>query len=330
MRETKTLAPWVRRFFDEYVVSERNLSEHTKRSYRDAFKLLLPFLSRTLRNKRIDRLTFSDLSSKRVLEFLNFLERERGCSPQTRNQRLAALRSFARYVGSRAPEYVEWSGHIRALEPKKCNRSVLPSLSEPEIAALLAVPDLNTPLGRTEHALLLFLYNTGARASEAVQLTVDDVEFGSNRDSLVTLNGKGGKTRRCPLWKETSDTLAALVAGRRGDDRVFLNRCRIPYTRYGVYWVVKRCAAAVPALADKNVTPHVLRHTTAFMLVRSGCDLNTVRAWLGHASLDTTLRYLDEDVEAKKSAVALCEAPQSEERRPRRTGESLLAFLESV
>ena len=200
MREIRTLGPWLRRFFDEHLVSERNLARNTRASYRDTFRLLLPFVSAKFR-KTVERLAVRDLTSERVRQFLRYIEVDRGCSAQTRNQRLAAIRAFARFVGSRDPAFVEWSAHIRGIVLKKTTPPRIDWLTAAEMDVLLDVPNRERLGGRKEHALLLFLYNTGARVSEATHLTVGDLDFGSRygRDPLVTLYGKGAKTRQVPL-----------------------------------------------------------------------------------------------------------------------------------
>jgi site-specific recombinase XerD len=162
MSERESLGPWLRRFLVEYIVTERNLARNTRTSYRDTFSLLLPFVSGKLR-KPVDRLAVRDLTSGLVLKFLTHLEDDRDCSVRTRNQRLAAIRAFARFVGSRDPAHVEWCGHIRAIASKKSMSPPVGWLTRADMEAMLAVPDRKTSQGRREYALLLFLYNTGAR-----------------------------------------------------------------------------------------------------------------------------------------------------------------------
>ena len=201
MNDAVVLGPWLRRFLTEYIVSERNLAINTRKSYRDTFILLLAFVSSSL-HKPVDRLTIPDLTSTRILQFLTHLEDNRGCSVQTRNQRLTAVRSFARYVGRREPAVVEWCGTLCSIPLKKTRTRPIGWLTRAEIDALLAVPDPSIPQGRKEHSLLLFLYNTGARVSEAIQMRINDLEVGrqSGRHALATLHGKGGTIRQCPLW----------------------------------------------------------------------------------------------------------------------------------
>lgn len=331
MPELAILGPWLRRFLCEYIVTERNLARNTRSSYRDTFSLLLPFVSRKLR-KAMDRLVVHDLTSQHVLQFLTHLEEDRGCSARTRNQRLAAIRAFARFIGSRDPAHVEWCGHIRAIASKKSMPPAVGWLTKTEMEAVLAVPDRKTRRGRTEYALLLFLYNTGARVSEATELKVRDLQIGrGNRGhDLASLHGKGGKTRQCPLWPETERSLADEIRGRSADDAVFVSRLGAPFTRFGVYRLIERCAARVPELAKRAITPHVIRHTTACHLVLAGVDINTIRAWLGHVSISTTNIYAEIDLTLKANAVAVCEVGQPRPSRSWKEDKDLMAFLKSL
>lgn len=326
-----TLGSWLRRFLSEYIVTERNLARNTQKSYRDTFNLLLPFVSRKLR-KPVDRVAVRDLTSAIVLQFLAHIEVARSCSAQTRNQRLAAIRSLARFVASRDPAYVEWSGQMRSIASKKAAPQPVGWLSKAEMDAMLRASQQETMRSEVEHALLLFLYNTGARVSEVTEMKVGDLQIGrrGGGHALATLHGKGGKTRQCPLWPETEGVLARLVDGRGAHEPVFVSRLREPYTRFGVYWLVERSAARVPALADRKVTPHVIRHTTACHLVLAGVDINTVRAWLGHVSINTTNIYAEIDLTLKANAVALCEVSQPRSRRSWKEDKNLMAFLKSL
>lgn len=331
MPDRETLGPWLRRFLVEYIVTERNLARNTRSSYRDTFSLLLHFVSRKLR-KPVDRLAVRDLTSRHVLQFLKHLEEDRGCSVRTRNQRLAAIRAFARFVGSREPAHVEWCGHIRAIASKKSMPPPVGWLTRTEMEAMLAVPNRKTRRGRHEYALLLFLYNTGARVSEVTHLKVRDLKFGRDNGGhdLATLQGKGGKTRQCPLWPETERVLAREILDRAPDAPVFVSRLGTQFTRFGVYRLIERCAAQAPDLAGRTITPHVIRHTTACHLVLAGVDINTIRAWLGHVSISTTNIYAEIDLTLKANAVALCEVGQSRSGGSWKEDKDLMAFLKSL
>lgn len=335
MPDNPTLGPWLRRFLEEHVVTERNLARNTQLSYRDTLALLLPFIARKVR-RPVDQLTVRNLSAELVLAFLAHLEHDRGCSPRTRNHRLSAIRTFARYVATRCPEQVEWCSQIAAIPRKKAAPPVVGYLERHEIDALLAVPDTATHQGRREYTILLFLYHSGARVSEAVQLRTGDVHLSGNGvgRSLVTLRGKGGKTRQCPLLQGSAEALEALVAGRSGGEAVFRNRRGAPITRSGIRQLVERCArvaaAQVSSLRSKRISPHTLRHSAATHMLRAGVDLNTIRAWLGHASLESTLIYADLDLEAKAKAIALCDADEPAPARPVRDDKGLMDFLRAL
>ena len=198
---------------------------------------------------------------------------------------------------------------------------------------MLAVPDPTQPHGRREHALLLFLYNIGARVSEAAQLRVGDLRWGDRTATaaLAILRGKGGKTRQCPLWLRTARLLEELVAAQAADECVFKSRQGRPFTRFGIRALVRRCAArtvaTAPALAGKVVGPHLIRHTTATHLLRAEVDLNKIRAWLGHAKLLTTNIYAEIDVETK--AITRCDASASTPSAPLCGAEPGCAQVES-
>ncbi len=336
MRETSLLGPWVRRFLMEHLVNERNLARNTQQSYRDALRLMLPALARRVR-KPVDRLGVLDLSADRLRQFLNELEEKRECAIATRNQRLAAVHALARFIGLHAPELVEWCGQIRMVPFKKAPRELIPYLEKPEMDALLATPDLTTAQGRRDHAVLLFLYNTGARADETARVRISDLTLPQvpDRDlASVLIRGKGNKARRCPLWPQTVRELTALVQSREPSEQVFLNRCGRPITRFGIHTLVERLAAravlTVPSLAAKRVSPHTIRHTTATHLLRSGVDINTIRAWLGHVSLETTNVYAEVDLEMKAKALANCEVKDDDPKKPWRRNKGLMEFLRTL
>jgi len=198
-------------------------------------------------------------------------------------------------------------------------------------------PNLKTAQGQRDHLLLLFLYNTGARADEAAQVLVGDLNFAHvpKRDlSWVKLRGKGNKLRHCPLWPQTVNELAAAIQGRVPAERVFLNRYGRPITRFGIYDLVtryvRRSVRVMPSLATKNVSPHTIRRSTATHLLRSGVDINTVRDWLGHVSVDTTNIYARVDLETKAKAIARCEPEPTKPAKHWSDDKGLMTFLQSL
>jgi integrase/recombinase XerD len=331
MKDESLLGPWVRRFLLEHLVAERNLSQNTQASYRDTLMLLLPFASRH-GGGAIDRMTVEDLTPAIVRKFLDHLERDRQCSYVTRNQRLATIHSLARFIGTRSPVHLAWCAEMRAVPFKKTAKTVIGYLEKVEMDALLNQPDRRTSLGARDHALLLFLYNSGARADEAAKLTVGNLQLGASPS--VRLHGKGNKFRTCPLWPTTATSLSRLVAERDKTDSVFLSRVNQSLTRFGIHRVVTQYASlasrAVPTLATKRVSPHTIRHTTAVHLLRSGVDINTIRAWLGHVSLDTTHIYAEVDMEMKAKALASVDISGLKGPPQQRSLPSLMAFLKAL
>jgi site-specific recombinase XerD len=334
MEKHELLGPWIRRFLLEYLIRERNMSPNTQHSYRDALRMLLPFIAMRA-GKELDCLQVGDMSADAVRSFLKYIEEQRKVSIQTRNQRLAAIHSLARLIAELSPQHVAWYGEIRTIPFKRASRGLVPYLEKAEIDALLDVPDCSTSSGHRNYVLLLFLYNSGTRASEATSLRIADLDLEArlHGTASVCIKGKGGKLRRCPLWKKTAEELARLIAGRPEKDRVFLNRHGEPLTRFGLYAMVRECVAQAgkraPSLLSKRVSPHTLRHTTATHLLRAGVDINTIRSWLGHVSLDTTQVYAEVDLEMKARALQKCDI--ADRKTTLVTGHrGLMDFLEKI
>ena len=229
------------------------------------------------------------------------------------------------------------AGQIQTIASKKVARPLIGYLEKDELDALLKAPDRRTAQGRRDYAVLLFLYNTGARADEVAQVRIGDLDLGaaSSRDaSSVVLRGKGNKTRRCPLWPRTVDELRPLIDRRAASQHVFLNRRGQPLTRFGIHALVERYAARVatklPSVAKKRVSPHTIRHTTATHLLRAGVDINTIRAWLGHVCLSTTNVYAEVDLEMKAKALVKCEIKDGKPKKPWRKNPGLMEFLRTL
>lgn len=332
MSDSTMIGPWIRRFLMEHIVAERNLARNTQASYRDAMALLLPFVAART-GKPVDRLAVEHVSPEMIRTFLLYLEQDRKCSIATRNQRLAAIHAWARFIAEHSPEHVSWCAEVRAIPFKKSSKPMMAYLDKTEMDALLEAPARSSAQGLRDYALLLFLYNTGARASEAAHVTIADLSL--NGSAAVKLVGKAGKVRQCPLWSSTCSALASLVAGRQANETVFLNRLRQPITRFGINTLVKRyvdkVSPRVPSLTTKEVSAHTIRHTTAVHLLRAGVDINTIRAWLGHVSLNTTHIYAEIDLEMKAKALAHCEIPTAVLARAQwRNNPGLMAFLKSL
>jgi len=332
MSNVERIGYWIPSFLRDYVLLERNFSKNTQKGYRDSLELLLVYLSQKCR-KPIDSLALADISQERVKLFLQHLEQERKNSIATRNQRLAAFHAWARFIASHNCEYLAWCNEIRAIPFKKTSQRPRDRLEKDEMDALLNTPDRGTAQGRRDYALMIFMYNTGARADEVARLSMDDLRL---NDSVpwVRIQGKGSKVRKCPLWPLTIKTLTPLIAGRLSPERVFLNRRKQPITRFGVFAVVKRYAAqagkSMPSMLKKRVSPHTIRHTTACHLLKAGVDINTVRAWLGHVSINTTNVYAQIDLEMKIKALKHCEIFDKTSRKCWKGKHGVVHFLRSL
>lgn len=338
MTESHPLGAHVRRFLLEHVVADRCLSRNTQKSYRDAVRLLLQFLAHYY---RVDatHLTVEQVTADAVRSFLTHRERDHGNSPATRNQRLAVIHSLLRFVARQVPELLDLAAQVESVPLRRAPSQPMPYLEKAELDALLATPDRRHAQGRRDYAILLFLYNTGCRAQEVADATIGGLNLDSS--PCVRVHGKGNKTRICPLWPHTVKVLRSLLGQRvnaPAEAPIFLNVRGEPITRFGIHTLVERTVAraaqGLPSLRTKRVSPHSIRHTTAVHLLRSGVDINTIRAWLGHVSLETTNRYAEVDLEMKAKALATCAVSPREKRADRepvwRKDRDLMAFLASL
>lgn len=321
-------------FFHNYLQNTRGASAHTVRAYRDALKLFYVFLANQKRKPMAD-LTLDDIRSDAILAFLDHVESQRGNSAATRNCRLAAVRSFVQHLlrqdVTRAGQY----GCILAIRNKKAIRRVAVYLEPEEARAVINAIDCGSRNGERDHALLLFLYNTGARVSEALAVRASNLRLEKPRQ--VRLLGKGRKERICPLWSETASALGRIMHVEKPDDYLFRNAGGAPLTRDGVAYLLRKyvrlAAQHAPALRKRRVTPHVMRHSCAVALLQAGIDVSVIRDYLGHASVATTSRYITTNLQMKREVLeAFWKRARLEPTAPRKWKPSpkLLAFLESL
>jgi len=331
------LARALREFFAEHLPMVRGTSPHTVCSYRDAVALLLRFLAQR-HGRPVVKLDFANLVPDDVVAFLHYLETVRGNGATTRNARLAAIHAFARFVATNHPEHLELCQRILAVPFKRSRPRLVEYLEGREIAAILDAPDPTTPDGRRDRALLLTLFNTGARVQEILDVRPSDLQL--VRPFQVLLRGKGRKERLCPLWPKTVKVLRELLAERGIDQastqRLFRNHCGEPMTRFGVRFILSKhtnsARSNVASLGAKRVHPHVVRHTAAVHLLQAGVDLVTISHWLGHASVETTNRYVAVDLETKRAAVAKARPVGAIDPAVAawRTDKNILEWLESL
>ena len=304
--QSPLLGTYLQLFFTEHLIAHKQVSVQTIASLRDSFRLLLTFLQGET-GRQPSALRISDLDAPAVLAFLNHLEQDRGNSPRSRNLRLSAIRSFLRLLVLREPEYVGLATRVLAIPVKRCEKRLVRSLTREEIEAILAVPDRTCWSGQRDYALLLTMYNSGARVSEMVDLRRDQVHFGTS--TYLELHGKGRKERTVPLWPETARVLARWFEQLQTSPTgvAFPNSRGQKMTRDGVEYVLRRCVEKAtgkcPSLTGRRISPHVIRHTTAMHLLQSGVDITVIALWLGHESTETTHVYMEADLATKERAL---------------------------
>lgn len=296
------------RFFQDYLPNQRGMSAHTIRSYRDAIVLFLGFAAQDA-SRGVERLEIEDLRAQRVTQFLASLEGQRGNGIATRNARLAALHTLARFLATEHPQSMATLQAVLAVPFKRGGRNApIEYLEQSEVRELLGVIDRSDDRGLRDYALFALMFNTGARVQEILDLRARDVRL--EAPAQVRLTGKGNKIRVCPIWATTAQLLRPLCAAREGDavdTPLFVNQRSQPLTRFGVRYLLRRhlsnAAVRSPTLAGKSIHPHSIRHTTAIHLLKAGVDFASISQWLGHASLNTTMVYARADLDLKRQAL---------------------------
>jgi site-specific recombinase XerD len=291
-------------FFLKYLQSTRGASPHTVRAYRDALKLFFQNLAGQKRKAMAD-LQLDDIQAEAVLTFLDHIESKRSNSAVTRNCRLAAIRSFVQHLlrhdVTRAAQY----GRVLAIGNKRATHRAVAYLEPEEARAVIAAVNAGSALGRRDHALLLLLYNTGARIGEALAVRASDLRL--ERPRQVRLLGKGKKERVCPLWPETAAALRRIVRAEAANEVVFQSRQGTPLTRDGAAYLLQKYVSLAarnhPSPRLRRVTPHMLRHSCAVALLQAGVDITVIRDYLGHASVSTTSRYVTTNLQMKQQVL---------------------------
>lgn len=327
-----TLAVLLQHFFTERLCGQMRASPHTVACYRDTFRLLLRFASAEL-SRPPTKLGVEDLNVELIGNFLSHIETTRANSARSRNTRLAAIRSFFRYVAVSEPALILHCQKILAMPSKRYDRRAIAFLDKAEMEALVAAPDRSTWAGRRDYALLILALQTGLRASEIVSLAVRDlvVDTGAH----VRCKGKGRKERSTPLRRATVKVLEAWLKERDGDadDPLFPTIRGGKLSHDALEHIVRRhiltATKTCPSLTGKRISPHVLRHSTAMDLLHHGVDQAVIALWLGHESVETTQIYIHADLRLKERALARVAAPDVKPGRYR-PDDPLLAFLEAL
>jgi len=323
------LGPLLQKYFAGYLVAQRRLSPQTVASYRDTFRLLLNFAHRELKIEP-SKLTVAQLDADVVLRFLDSVEQKRGNAVVSRNLRLTAIRSFFRMVALSSPDDVGTATRILAIPMKKTGKRLLEYVSREEMNSILDAIDRKHWCGRRDYALLLTMFNSGARVSELCGLRRDQIALGKN--GSVELHGKGRKQRAIPLWPTTVTVLRDWLRDNPGSI-AFPGIRGEPLSRFAVRLLLQKAVAAAelgcPSLKKKRISPHTIRHGTAMALLDAGVDISVIALWLGHESIETTSGYLHTSLAMKQKALAKT-TPSGTAFKRFRADDSLLAFLESL
>lgn len=326
------LAPTLEAFFVQRLLAQKNASPHTIASYRDCFRLLLAFVHEQT-GTRPSQLQIEDLDAATILAFLDHLERDRGVALSSRNTRLAAIHSMFRFAAFRHPEHAALIQRVLEIPNKRRTRPLVCFLTPTEVDAILASPDRSSWIGRRDHAILLIVVQTGLRVSELTGLRRQDVHL--DPCAHLRCQGKGRKERATPLTRLGVRVLRALLAERGGEPHqpAFPGQSGAPLSRDAVRRLVSRHVTAAvkhcPSLADKQVSPHTLRHTCAMRLLESGTDIATIALFLGHEQLSSTNVYLHAHLALKEQALARTTPPGTSAKRYK-PGDSLMAFLHAL
>jgi integrase/recombinase XerD len=306
---SNSLGVAIRGFLFDYLPAQRGMSQNTITSYCESMKLLLLFISE---KKGIDvcDLVIEDIGTEPILAFLTYLEEDRGNGARTRNVRLSAVHSFFRYLACISPEYLEQSQRVLSIPFKREPSLETEYLEFNEISALLNAVNRRSVDGKRDYALLALMFNTGARVTEIVDMKVSDLQL--RKPFGVRIMGKGRKERVCPIWTETAlvlrDYLDCREVALNGDQAVFVNHVGAPLSRFGIGYIMRKylkiASESCPSIAEKNLHPHSMRHSTAVHLLKSGVDLISISNWLGHSSVNTTNKYAVMDLEMKREALA--------------------------
>jgi len=330
--KTNNFSVLIQAFFTDYLISQRQASQHTIASYRDAFRLFLRFIQKHLK-KEPSAVKINDITVQLIKSFLKDLEDKRNVSPRTRNQRLAAIHSCFRYAALLYPEHNSLIQQILSIPQKKHKYSIIQFLTDDEIEALLSAPDRATKLGRRDYTLILLAIRTGLRVSEMINLKQTDITFGTG--AHVQCFGKGRKERITPIMKQTATVLKSWLTECKLNENnlLFTNARGGNLSRDGFRYIlnkhVEQASENCPSLKRKRISPHSLRHTAAMQLLHAGVDSMIIAIWLGHESIETTHTYVKADMKMKELALSRTNEPTSKPFRYK-PDDALMEFLKGL
>lgn len=323
-------------FFLKWMISQKKVSPSTIQAYKDTFRILLKYIHEE-HGIKASSINMETISADTIIGFLNYLEKSRGNSLKTVNNRLAAIKSFMEYVSYESPEYLGTVRKVKAIPFRRVEKKEVCYLTKVEIDSLLNACDTKSSEGRRDHLMLLLLYNSGMRVSEMISIQGKDTHFSDNRKCYLRIMGKGRKERVVPLWQTTTKCLSDFIHENdiQANDYLLSGRNVKHLTRSGVRYrierIVKKAVPSCPSLKNKTVTPHVFRHSTAMSLLQSGIDISTIALWLGHESIETTHKYMVADIKLKEHALSKLHEPESNKTDNRyHATKNILQFLNSL
>jgi site-specific recombinase XerD len=312
MKKNNDFARYLSRFMTTYLSGEKKLSTNTIAVYRDTFRLFLLFCEQRMKITP-DRITISLFTKELITDYLDWLETERKCTITTRNQRLSCIHGFFKYVQKELPERMFEIQRIIGILSGKTAKTIVPYLTEDELKILFQQPDIKTKQGKRDLVLLTLMYDSAARVQEVADLKIKDIRL--NTPAVITLHGKGNKTRHVPILGKVKDLLMEYLEDHKkyswgialADIPVFCNRKHQPLTRWGISFIlngyVEMAKKNIGFTVDFPVTPHVLRHSKAVGMLKSGINLLYIRDFLGHSNITTTEVYARADSEMKRKAL---------------------------
>jgi len=312
MKKVNEFAWYLSRFLTEYLSGEKNLSTNTIAVYRDTFRLFLLFCEKKMKVTPA-QINISLLTKELVIDYLNWLELERKCTIKTRNQRLSCIHGFLKYVQKELPESLFELQRILGIPSKKTGKTIVPYLTEDELKILFKQPDIRTKQGKRDLVLLILMYDSAARVQELANLKIKNIRL--NSPAVIALHGKGNKIRNVPILGRTKDLLTGYLEEQKkypwgiaiADTPLFYNQKHQPLTWWGISYIlngyVELARKDIGFTVNFPVTPHVLRHSKAMGMLKSGINLIYIRDFLGHSNVTTTEVYARADCELKRKAL---------------------------
>ena len=295
-------------FFKDYLTNTRGLAMNSVCAYSDCMRLLFNFVAEKL-NIKVENLEMENITDEIIIDFLNHLENDRNNSPQTRNQRLAIIKTFFSFIATKCPELIHIAERISKIAKKKVEHKRIQPMTKEELKDFFDSIDIDNTNGLRDLMIFRLMYNTGARVSEITNIKISDLSLDAG--GVLMLHGKGNKERVVTLYPETIDLIKQYLDWRVSEniqsDYLILNKCMDKMTRQGITYLVDKyveiAGKSTPSILSKNVTPHTFRHTLAFHMIKAGVNIVTVQDFLGHEDINTTSQYIKIDNQMKANAI---------------------------